>query len=385
VRQRKDATSRRFLVQRQGYLRNSRRILEIGSQAVLVLDLNLTVRTRLEIADIMSVKVGADETSCTLQMRKGGETFVCSHRAELLSTLLPIIQGDVGGLIFSLLKWSKRMIAGIDEPGSRAPVRFRVWSGKLAVVQEDVALCASEIHMHTIARILPLSDNRSGLVIQLKYARGGGAVAAGRLLRFTVGDAGENSHVNFSARDRLVRALADSALAQLGVSLPVEEITEQQCKDMFTSLNAMPADFIESFAVQRISAEKVKARTVDVTSWGIIERDDSHLQLIHHSIQWCRLTHIVRLPGTLAYGISRKKEKDAHVWEPVSGADGAGVGWGGGGGGGPEGSGGREGNARKESGARVALCSSDGRVHIYASDERWHAAYLLLTQYLMYC
>ena len=123
VRQRKDATSRRFLVQRQGYLRNSRRILEIGSQAVLVLDLNLTVRTRLEIADIMSVKVGADETSCTLQMRKGGETFVCAHRAELLSTLLPIIQGDVGGLIFSLLKWSKRMIAGIDEPGSRAPVR----------------------------------------------------------------------------------------------------------------------------------------------------------------------------------------------------------------------------------------------------------------------
>ena len=52
-RQRKEATSRRFLVQRQGYLRNSRRILEIGSQAVLVLDLSLTVRTRLEMADVM--------------------------------------------------------------------------------------------------------------------------------------------------------------------------------------------------------------------------------------------------------------------------------------------------------------------------------------------
>ena len=67
-RQRKDATSRRFLVQRQGYLRNSRRILEIGSQAVLVLDLNLTVRTRLEMADVMAVKVGSDDQTFTLQV-----------------------------------------------------------------------------------------------------------------------------------------------------------------------------------------------------------------------------------------------------------------------------------------------------------------------------
>ena len=104
-RQRKDAMSKRFLVQRQGYLRNSRRILEIGSQAVLVLDLSLTVRTRLELADVMAVKVGADDNTFTLQMRKGGETFVCTHRAELLGILLPIIQGDVGGIIFSLLKW----------------------------------------------------------------------------------------------------------------------------------------------------------------------------------------------------------------------------------------------------------------------------------------
>jgi len=104
-RQRKEATSKRFLVQRQGYLRNSRRILEIGSQAILVLDLSLTVRTRLEIADVMAIKVGTDESTFTLQMRKGTEAFVCSHRAELLGILLPIIQGDVGGLIFSLLKW----------------------------------------------------------------------------------------------------------------------------------------------------------------------------------------------------------------------------------------------------------------------------------------
>lgn len=59
----------------------------------------------LTLLHFPAVKVGADENTFTLQMRKGGETFVCSHRAELLSILLPIIQGDVGGLIFSLLKW----------------------------------------------------------------------------------------------------------------------------------------------------------------------------------------------------------------------------------------------------------------------------------------
>ena len=92
-------------MQRQGYLRNSRRIFEIGSQAALVLDLSLSVRARLELADVMAVKVGADENTFTLQMRKGAETFVCQHRAHLLCVLLPAIQGDVGGIIFSLLKW----------------------------------------------------------------------------------------------------------------------------------------------------------------------------------------------------------------------------------------------------------------------------------------
>lgn len=52
------------------------------------------------------------------------------------------------------------MIAGVAEMGSRVPVRFRLWSGKLAVVQEDMALCASEIHMHSITRIMPISDDR---------------------------------------------------------------------------------------------------------------------------------------------------------------------------------------------------------------------------------
>ncbi len=53
------------------------------------------------------------------------------------------------------------MMAGLADEGARRPVRFRLWSGKLAVVQEDTSFCASEIHMHTIARIVPLSDDRS--------------------------------------------------------------------------------------------------------------------------------------------------------------------------------------------------------------------------------
>jgi hypothetical protein len=58
-------------------------------------------------------------------------------------------------------------MAGLADEGGRRPVRFRLWSGKLAVVQEDTSVCASEIHMHTIARIIPLSDDRSLLARML--------------------------------------------------------------------------------------------------------------------------------------------------------------------------------------------------------------------------
>ena len=58
-------------------------------------------------------------------------------------------------------------MAGLADEGGRRPVCFRLWSGKLAVVQEDTSVCASEIHMHTIARIIPLSDDRSLLARML--------------------------------------------------------------------------------------------------------------------------------------------------------------------------------------------------------------------------
>ena len=171
VELRKQAGASRFLVQRQGYLRNARRILEVGPKHILVLDLFLLVRTQLDVADVQAVKIGADEGSFTLQMSKGradfapastaesysrrpssrtsldnqgrktssesehragagSEAFVCARRAELLCVLLPFVQRDVGGHLFSLRKWSKRSMFGEAPapppsclPGSSAPAR----------------------------------------------------------------------------------------------------------------------------------------------------------------------------------------------------------------------------------------------------------------------
>lgn len=115
------------------------------------------------------------------------------------------------------------------------------------------------------AEQLKLGMGRSGVVLLLKSTRHGGA-GPGRVLRFTVADADNNGSVHFSARDRLVRALADSALAQLGLTLPVEETNEQQCREMFSSWNAMPPDYMDSFAAQRLSSAVAKPRTLDVVS-----------------------------------------------------------------------------------------------------------------------
>jgi hypothetical protein len=374
--QRKEATSRRFLVQRQGYLRNSRRILEIGAHSVLVLDLGLTMRTRLELADVMAVKVGNDENIFTLHMRKGSETFVCLHRAELLGTLLPIIQGDIGGLIFSMVKWSKRMIAGLASQDSRVPVRFRLWSGKLAVIQEDSSVCSSDIPMHTIARIMPMSDDKTGLVLILKHARAG--TSGGRVLRFSVSDVENRGNAHFSARDRLVRALADSALAQLGLTLPVEETTEAQCRDMFNASNMVPLDFIESFEVCRVS-DKAKPRLLDLAASGLVERDRDNVQLVHHAIAWANLSHVVRLPATSTRASLDTADalpgaasacSSAHAGEDkdcclcnVAAACGTG--------GGEQDHLGADAPTEASDGrARVAVCCWNGRVHVYECEER---------------
>jgi uncharacterized protein YcgL (UPF0745 family) len=84
VELRKSEGASRFLVQRQGYIRNARRILEVGPRHILVLDLFLAVRTQLDVADVQAVKVGADEGSFTLQMSKGPERIAHPQSPRLL-------------------------------------------------------------------------------------------------------------------------------------------------------------------------------------------------------------------------------------------------------------------------------------------------------------
>ena len=208
VELRKQAGASRFLVQRQGYLRNARRILEVGPKHILVLDLFLLVRTQLDVADVQAVKIGADEGSFTLQMSKGrsnfapastaesysrrpssrtsldnqgrktssesehragagSEAFVCARRAELLCVLLPFVQRDVGGHLFSLRKWSKRSMFGEAPappasclPGSSAPARV-LEEGAPADAPLDGALRCSSTTMpeqvNSLAASLSLS------------------------------------------------------------------------------------------------------------------------------------------------------------------------------------------------------------------------------------
>ena len=113
-------------------------------------------------------------------------------------------------------------------------------------------------------------------MLQLKNTRST-AAGPGRVLRFTVADADNNGSAHFSARDRLVRAIADSALAQLGLTLPIEETSEQHCEELFTSWNSMATDFVYSYRVHRLSSEIAKPRIFDVVrlvhapSRGIIQ------------------------------------------------------------------------------------------------------------------
>ena len=105
--------------------------------------------------------------------------------------------------------------------------------------------------------------DRTGLVLQFKSAHSGG-LGAGRIQRFTVCEAENKGPVTFSARDRLVRALADGALAQLGLTLPVEEASAQQCLELFNSWNGMSGDVLDAFLLHRVSAHIVKPRMLHV-------------------------------------------------------------------------------------------------------------------------
>eukprot|EP00960_Hanusia_phi_P076366 768551-Hanusia_phi.AAC.8 len=281
-------SSRRFIVQRQGYLRNSKRIMELGTTSVVVFDLALNLRSEIPVSNIMTVKVGSDETSFTLQQQKASEAYSCVQRAELLSVLLPIVQGDVGGQIFSLLKWSKQMLwAGKLDESYRNYAKYRIWSGKITVIEEDNSIASSEICIHEISKVQPLTDDNFGMVLMMKNKR---------IIRFTCLCNEDTSSRQFSNRDRMVRAITDSALAQLGITLPVENIQSQDAFVLFRLWNASSIDnVISSFAIRRLS-KKSKRRIISLSSNGMYERDVENTSLVHHSIAWSQILHFVRYP-----------------------------------------------------------------------------------------
>jgi len=81
---------------------------------------------------------------------------------------------------------------------------------------------------------------------------------------------------------------------------------------------------------------------VEQGTWGIIERDFEHETLVHHSIAWAKLSHIVRVPGAAGVGErGGKGEGQEAAWR-----------------------------GREAALLRVALCCADGRVHVYESAER---------------
>ena len=285
---RKKESSRRFLVQRQGYLRNSKRIMELGAKSIAIFDLALNLRSEIDVSTIMTVKVGPDEFSVTLQLQKSAEAYSCLQRAELLSVLLPIVQGDVGGQIFSLLKWSKQMLwAGSLDESYRKFAKYRIWSGKITVIEEDNEIASTEISIHEISKVQPLADDNCGLVLMMKNKR---------IIRFTCLCNEEAPYRQFSNRDRMVRAITDSALAQLGITLPVENIQSQDAFVLFRLWNASSIDnVISSFAIQRLS-KKSKKRIVSLSSNGMYERDVENTSLVHHTIAWSHILHFVRYP-----------------------------------------------------------------------------------------
>lgn len=290
--QRRGGAGKRFLVQRQGYLRSSRRILEMSEGSLWVLDLQMTIRHKFEVSDVTAVKIGADDGTFILEMRKGSEAFFSARRAELLCILLPIVQGNVGGQLFSLCKWSKRMLfQGKKAETGRGYVTFRVWSGKLTVVTEEMDKCGCEVLMHDIGRIVKLSDAPDDVLLMLR--------STSRLLRFSCHNVaptqGGGGKPHFSARDRLVRAIADSSLAQLGLTIPVEEALSEDVLSSFRERIRTKNKERKGEPLHQVLRLSVtcKPRLLEVTKTGVVERDETVSDLIHRELAWKDIAYVV--------------------------------------------------------------------------------------------
>jgi len=97
-------------------------------------------------------------------------------------------------------------------------------------------------------------------------------------------------------RDRVIRALVDMAVAQLGLTLPVAEGTSAESASAFREWNACPARRLLSVEVVRVGRTH-KVRRLEVTAAGLVERDAREAGLVHAMLPWAALAQLSIAPG----------------------------------------------------------------------------------------
>ena len=114
-----------------------------------------------------------------------------------------------------------------------------------------------------------------------------------------------HTHTHTHTQHTHNQSIYTAALAQLGLTLPVEEASDEQCQELFRANSlCTPTDTAASFRVQKLSmkaakAARAKERVVNVVPGGLVEcAEGQGQQLVHRTISWSSLSHLVRLPTT---------------------------------------------------------------------------------------
>lgn len=89
-------TGTRFICTRSGFLRNSRRIIEVSPTAINILGLDLHTRDVFPLEDVLEVQVTGDTSDqLCIRTKAGSETFYCEARARLLAALYAVLRSHL--------------------------------------------------------------------------------------------------------------------------------------------------------------------------------------------------------------------------------------------------------------------------------------------------
>jgi hypothetical protein len=89
-------TGTRFICTRSGFLRNSRRIIEVSPTAINILSLDLQPRDAFALEDVLEVQVTGDTTDqLCIRTKAGSETFYCEARTRLLAALYTVLRSHL--------------------------------------------------------------------------------------------------------------------------------------------------------------------------------------------------------------------------------------------------------------------------------------------------